>query len=223
MVLGCLISFSGFSQDDSSSDSPFTVGGQVYFSQNFLSESLIQESYEWRSGVAGGVFVEYRLLDILAVTAGGNYHLSGTNGIRTEQLFFDREAIVQEGNIKEVNLLYHRVEVPIGAALYLGNLRVAGGASYNFFYNAEAEVLESLDGAEGYTYISVEERIVKDEVSAFISAGWSIDTGSLRIIPEVQYTKGLTSINNILGKGDIYTSSLMVGVKVGYSFGGGIF
>lgn len=222
MVIGCLVSFTGFAQDESS-DTPLTVGGQVYFSQNFISEGLVTDTYDWRSGVAGGVFAEYRLLDILGVSAGALYHRTGTNGIPTEQLFFDREAIVATGLIKEIDLVYDRLEVPVSASLYLGNLRLTAGGSYNFLYNGEAQVLESLDGAEGYTFIDVSERLTRDEIAAFVAVGYSIDAGALRIIPEVQYNKGLTSINNITGKGDIYTSNIMVGVKVSYSLDLGIF
>ncbi len=212
VLAGFLVSFKGFSQDG---DKPLTVGAQAHLTHGYMTESFLSNSHELRRGYALGAFAEYRIIDLVSAGVGLQYHWTGSNGVPTDQLFYPSEAIIIEGLITNVDLSLGKLELPIYGRVHIGPFSAIAGVSYNWIYSPEIEITENLGGAEGTSTLDVTDRLVRDEMSIFVGAGYTIDTGFLKITPEVQWHNGTFEINNMLNKGSYFSNSIMVGAKVG--------
>lgn len=188
------------------------VGGQGAWTNGYLTPPG-SKSYDIRSGVKFGVFVEERVTDFLAVGSGFNMHYTGSNNVSTNQLFFDIEPI--SSTATNIDLRMTKMEIPLYAAIFLGNIKLFAGGSWNPIRMVEADVTEELEGLKSINPMDVTKRFSKDEFTLLLGVGYGINTGDLIVYPEIQYSYGLSDNGSIIGKSALYHEYLSVGLKIG--------
>lgn len=231
-------------------DDPVSSGGGFFdnlsygvkagiVSSTFASQGQKLESLESRTGLAAGIFGEYKILDYLGATVEVNYVQEGAMRVDPRYVYYYTSYESNAGAItkENSNILLHNIEIPVLVNYYLpdmGDLKVKAfaGASFDFILMAKAKNLLSVqfDGAEGQTSLVLNPRASDDITSSFeyYSIGAVIGTGVTydMFTLDVLFKLGVTPINNLAtynynnggnfgeAREDIMTNTLMIRLGV---------
>lgn len=213
----------------------FLYGAKIgLVSSTFASQGQKLEDCESRTGVAAGIFGEYKFNASVGVTVEALYVQEGTMRLDPSYLYYyttypgNNFSLTKENS----NVLLNNIEVPVLVNYYLPEmggikLKAFAGPSFDFIMQAKAKNLLSVQwyGQQGESIV-LDERasdIVSTSFntyyfSAVIGAGVTYDKYTL----DISFKWGVTpinslatyNINNYNGREDISTNTLMIKLGV---------
>jgi len=186
------------------------------------------ESTESRTAYSAGLFVDYKITDLLGISVEALYVQEGTMRMNPDYIYYNGSMTTNESfTIEKVNsnIIMHNFEAPLLINFYLGqsnfNPKVFVGGSFDYIYNVYAKNLLSYS-SETDTYVIsdrsldvVTSSFKEYNVGAVIGAGISYEFLTL----DIRYKFGVMDVNNLATfnyqnsyKEDFSTNVLMVSV-----------